>query len=345
MVQKIVQCSGLAREMQHDGSMNKVLRLSSWDIHERQDDADVRRSENAMDGDDDHFWIYGKRNHHIHDEDGEVLVQKDVGGDDHLWIYRKQDEDNSNDHEHKMHDTADADAASRMTKRIEEMVFFHITDVKVGEKIPIYFPRKEPMSSFHKHFLSKEQADSIPFSSGKLSYVLQMLSINPGSPQARAMRNTLAHCEAQPIQGETKTCATSLESLLDFVHALFGPQSDFNVLSTRYLKRSSINNILVQNYTVVAIIEEMWPSKMIACHKMPYAYPVLYCHGLEGGSKVLKVLLGGENGDLVDAVGVCHIDTSHWSPTHASFRVLGAEPGKSPVCHFFPSYNLVIVPA
>ncbi|XP_021896647.1 BURP domain protein USPL1-like [Carica papaya] len=328
--------------MQHGESVDNVLRLPSWDIHERHDDADVRRSEDAMDDDDDdHFWIYRKQNHHIRDEDGEVQVQKDVGGDDHLWIYRKQNED----HEHKMHD--DADAASHMTKRLGEMVFFHKNDVKVGEMIPIYFP--DPISSHHHHhhhhFLSKQQADSIPFSSDKLPYVLQMLSISPGSPQARAMKNTLAHCECEPIQGETKTCATSLESLLDFIHALFRPQSDFHILTTRYLKRSPSSNLIVQNYTVMGIKEEMWPRKMIACHQMPYAYPVLYCHGLEGGSKVLKVWLGGENGDSVDAVGVCHMDTSHWSPTHASFRLLGVEPGKSPVCHFFPSNNLVILPA
>ncbi|EXC07323.1 hypothetical protein L484_021231 [Morus notabilis] len=64
----------------------------------------------------------------------------------------------------------------------------------------------------------------------------------------------------------------------------------------------------------------------------------------ESENKVYKISLGGENGDKVEAVAFCHMDTSHWSRDHVSFRVLRIEPGTFPVCHFFPADHLVWVP-
>uniref|UniRef100_A0A803MBX3 BURP domain-containing protein n=1 Tax=Chenopodium quinoa TaxID=63459 RepID=A0A803MBX3_CHEQI len=84
---------------------------------------------------------------------------------------------------------------------------------------------------------------------------------------------------------------------------------------------------------------------MVACHTMPYPYVVYLCHFQESESKVFQVSLRGEDNNIVhEAVAVCHMDTSQWSPDHASFWVLGIKPGSSPVCHFFPTDNLVWVP-
>ncbi|KAM3338605.1 BURP domain protein USPL1-like [Capsicum galapagoense] len=74
---------------------------------------------------------------------------------------------------------------------------------------------------------------------------------------------------------------------------------------------------------------------------MPCAYTVFYCHHTVGDKrKVFKVSLRNEaNGDRVESISVCHLDTSDWNPYHVSFQVLGVLPGKSPVCHFIPSSN------
>ncbi|WJX42416.1 hypothetical protein P8452_29654 [Trifolium repens] len=64
----------------------------------------------------------------------------------------------------------------------------------------------------------------------------------------------------------------------------------------------------------------------------------------ESENRVYKVLLGGENGDKVEAMVVCHMDTSQWAPSHVSFQVLGVTPGSSSVCHFFPADNYIWVP-
>ncbi|KAF7127901.1 hypothetical protein RHSIM_Rhsim11G0175700 [Rhododendron simsii] len=216
------------------------------------------------------------------------------------------------------------------------MVFFFIEDLKVGKRLPVYFPKRDPSTS--PHFLPREESDSIPFSLESLPNLLQIFSFSQASPQAKAMEDTLRDCEMKPIKGESKLCATSLESMLDFVNEIFGFNSQFQVLSTTHFTESTM---LLQNYTILKKPEEISAPKMVACHTMPYPYAIFYCHYQESESKAFKVLLGGDNGDRVEAVAVCHLDTSEWSPDHVSFRVLGMEPGSKPVCHFFPADNLV----
>ena len=219
------------------------------------------------------------------------------------------------------------------------MVFFFIEDLRVGKRMTIYFPKRDPSSS--PHFLPREEADSIPFSLQELPNLLQIFSFSQGSTQAKAMEDTLRQCETKPIKGETKFCATSLESMLGFTQAIFGINTKFKVLSTTHFTESTAR---LQNYTILENPQEISAPKIVSCHTMPYPYAIFYCHYQESESKVFKVLLDGENEEKVEAVAVCHMDTSRWSPEHVSFRVLGIEPGSSPVCHFFPADNLVWIP-
>ncbi|KAJ9159923.1 hypothetical protein P3X46_025374 [Hevea brasiliensis] len=200
-------------------------------------------------------------------------------------------------------------------------VFFTINDLKIGKKLPIYFPMKD--SSSNPPLLSRDEA------------------IPSQSPQAKSMEHTLRECEIKPIKGETKICATSLESVLDFVRETFGLETQFKVLSTTHLSKS---RTLLDNYTILEKPKEIPVPKMVACHTMPYPYKVFYCHSQVTENKAYVVSLGGDHGGRVEGVAVCHMDTSQWSPNHASFRVLGIEPGTSPVCHFFRGDNLVYVP-
>lgn len=220
------------------------------------------------------------------------------------------------------------------------MVFFTLKDLKIGKTMPVYFRKRDP--STYPQALSREEADSIPFSLKQLPYLLQFFSISDDSPLAEAMAGTLSHCEVPPIEGETKICATSLESMLDFVQGTFGLETKFQVLSTKFLTKSTTN---FQNYTILQLPKPILSPKMVACHIMPFPYAIFYCHSQVTENKLFRVSLGGDNGDRVEAVSVCHMDTSHWSRDHASFRVLGIEPGSSHVCHFFQADNIVYIPA
>lgn len=219
------------------------------------------------------------------------------------------------------------------------MVFFTLKDLEVGKIMQIYFPKRDPSTS--PKLWPKEEAESLPFLSNQLSYLLKFFSFSRGSPQAIAMESTLKECESKPIKGEVKFCATSLESMLEFTQNILGSESDIQAYATLHKTKSSVT---FQNYTIVEIMMEILAPKMVACHTVPYPYAVFYCHSQESENRVYKVLLGGENGDKVEAMVVCHLDTSQWAPSHVSFQVLGVTPGSSSVCHFFPADNYIWVP-
>ncbi|MBA0757635.1 hypothetical protein Gotri_020720 [Gossypium trilobum] len=206
----------------------------------------------------------------------------------------------------------------------------------VGKKLPIFFPIKN--HSLYPPFLPKEVADTIPFSSSQLSNILQFFSVSPNSPKGKAVQDTLIKCELEAAQGETKICATSLESLLDFLSNAFGPEVDFKFISTRHPK---ITTPIFQNYTVLESPREIESPKKVACHPMPYLYAVHFCHFDATETKAFRLQLVGDiSGDKVDALVVCHMDTSGWSTDHAAFRMLGIKQGNA-VCHVFSQGNLV----
>ncbi|CAN0866848.1 BURP domain-containing protein BNM2C [Linum grandiflorum] len=251
-----------------------------------------------------------------------------VDGGRELTTNNVPEESHHHHHQHQHHD--------HMMSDPNLMVFFRLEDLKLGATMEVYFPMKDPSAS--PHFLPKEEADSIPFSSQQLPYLLQLFSFQPGSTQALAVEEALTSCESSGIKGETKFCATSLESMLDFAQQTLG---GIKVLSTTHSIRSGT---LVQNYTVIAEPEEVMAARQVACHTLPYPYALFYCHSQLTENKVFMVSLAGEKGDRVEALALCHMDTSEWSSGHPSFRVLGVKPGLSEVCHFFPEDHLVYVP-
>ncbi|KAG5609097.1 hypothetical protein H5410_020378 [Solanum commersonii] len=107
---------------------------------------------------------------------------------------------------------------------------------------------------------------------------------------------------------------------------------------------------LLRRYTILDTPQQITTPKMVACHLLSSPDAVFYCHHtIDNKIKVFKVSLGRineANGDrLVEAMVVCHLDTSEWNPSHESFRSLGVLPGTSPICHFFTSSNdLVWIP-
>lgn len=213
--------------------------------------------------------------------------------------------------------------------------FFALDDLYAGNVMTLQFPVQEI-----SHFLSRKETNYIPFSSSQLPSVLQLFSIPEDSPKAKSMRGTLGQCEGEPITGERKICATSLESMLEFVDSVIGSNTEGDLLTTSH---PSPSGSPLQKYTILEVSQDIDAPKWAACHPLPYSYAVYYCHYISTGTKVFKVSLGGENGDRVEALGVCHLDTSDWTPSHIIFKQLGIEAGKAPVCHFFPIKHLMWV--
>ncbi|PNX81809.1 BURP domain-containing protein [Trifolium pratense] len=155
------------------------------------------------------------------------------------------------------------------------------------------------------------------------------------------MQDIIDQCESPLQKGETKACPTSIESMVEFVHSVIGSDAKYNVLTTQY---PTTSGAALQNYTILKVSKDIYAPKWVACHPRPYPYALYYCHYLDIGSRIFKVLLKGQYGDTMDALAICHLDTSDMPPNHIIFKYLGMKPGEGPLCHFFPVKHVVWVP-
>uniref|UniRef100_A0A7N0TCB3 BURP domain-containing protein n=2 Tax=Kalanchoe fedtschenkoi TaxID=63787 RepID=A0A7N0TCB3_KALFE len=158
-------------------------------------------------------------------------------------------------------------------------------------------------------FVPRQVANSIPFSSDKLSVILAQLSIDPESPKAQLMKDTLKYCNFPAGEGEVKTCATSLEAMIDFSIQRLG--KNIQAVSTEPEKYAKL-----QNFTILPDVKRIGDYKAVSCHQMDYAYAVFY---------------------LLTPT----MNTSSWNPEHLAFKVLNVKPGGEPVCHFFPQHHVL----
>ncbi|KAF5730837.1 BURP domain-containing protein 17-like isoform X1 [Tripterygium wilfordii] len=217
-------------------------------------------------------------------------------------------------------------------------LFIRFDEIHVGKIIKTKFDFLDPSKSSAHHFLPREVADSIPFSSSELPNILPLFSIPQGSRKSMVMEDTLFNCEHGVIlEGEIRTCATSLESMLDFVSGLFGSRDAIRVLTNTHEPTSRGTS---DEYVTVEV-EEIPVLKMIGCHLMPYPYTIYGCHHLSNTkTKVFRVSVEGNEGDQVKIPVVCHMNTSTWDPNHEAFQTLNFKPGAAPVCHMFPEGDL-----
>ncbi|GMI97981.1 hypothetical protein HRI_003467400 [Hibiscus trionum] len=257
-------------------------------------------------------------------------LSSNIGVDDVLQLPGTEHRE---DRKHHLHGQMNSDPTSPGVK-----IFGFLKDIEVGNTRPFYFPHLQDPTSFE--FFPEEQIRDIPFSSEALPQLLRFFSFSPDSPQAMAMKQTLELCESEPPKEEVYHCATSLESLLDFAHRVFGSDR-ITILRSPLVSNSTPP---VQNYTVVES-KEIWTGKMIPCHYQKYPYAVYSCHfDMVSRNKLFALSLRGDNGDTVNPVFICHLDTSTWDADHIAFRTLGVKPGESEVCHIMPAQDLFLLP-
>ncbi|KAF0892821.1 hypothetical protein E2562_018615 [Oryza meyeriana var. granulata] len=200
-------------------------------------------------------------------------------------------------------------------------------DLQKGKKMILHFTNT--MAGSNSKFLPRGEANSIPFSSKDLPEILARFAVRPGSDDAAEMSRTLLYCEMPANKGEKKVCATSLESMVDFVTSSFGTK-DVNAASTVVVSKAMSPS---QEYTVTGVRRMAGTGQLIACHPESYVYAVFLCHRTEA-TRAYTASLVGKDGRAVEAVAVCHTDTAEWNPEHTAFQMLGVKPGTVPVCHF-----------
>lgn len=209
-------------------------------------------------------------------------------------------------------------------------VFFQKNELYPSSKMTLHFTR------IGSTVLPRIRADSIPFSSAKVLEVLSRLSIPADSPAAADIHHTLAECEAPPTEGITaQTCATSLESMVDFAASNLGTRN-IHALATKLSNEDGVTP--KQAYTVESVRTlPMSGHNNVACHIMPYPYAIYTCHTTTAA--LYMVTLAGADGTKADALAACHLDAS---PIFSNEKNSVA-PGSVPVCHFLSQESRVWV--
>ncbi|KAM7277296.1 hypothetical protein ACFE04_019162 [Oxalis oulophora] len=210
-------------------------------------------------------------------------------------------------------------------------LFFLEKDMHQGTTMNLHFTKDSQKASF----LPRQVAEKVPFSSNKLPEIFSEFSVKPGSTEAKTMTKTISECENPEITGESRYCATSLESMVDYSTSKLG--KNVEAISTEVEKPTG-----VQKYTIVDGVKKLSDKNSVVCHRQEYAYAVFYCHSTET-TKAYEVPLEGSDGSKVKAAAICHTDTSGWNPKHLAFQVLNVKPGTVPICHFLPEDHVVWV--
>lgn len=238
----------------------------------------------------------------------------------------------------KYYHPAVADDDDMITDPALSAMFFMEEEFHTGKKLTLYrklLKKSTPDSGIF--FLPRPLAETIPFSSDKLSVALDMLNISQGSHTALAMKHTLQLCEMPAISGEIKYCTTSLESMIDHATSTLGT-SGVTVLETNVPC-----NLNSQRYTMTGIHFQS-KSGSVICHGQPYPYAVYYCHQNQH-TTVALVSLQGDDGSIGEAVTVCHANTTGWNPQNFVFKELNVKPGGAPICHLLPGEHVLWLPA
>ncbi|KAF3454281.1 hypothetical protein FNV43_RR04728 [Rhamnella rubrinervis] len=229
-------------------------------------------------------------------------------------------------------DSYGAAAAGKVQVEPGVTAFFLENDLHSGKKMKLHFPK----TTNRGKLLPRKVAESMPFSTTKLSEILNDFRVQPASVEAEILRQTIEECEQAGIQGEDKYCATSLESLVDFCVSKLG-NKNIKVYSTEVDKETK------QEYKIVGKGVKNIGDRSVVCHKQNYAYAVFYCHEIQA-TRAYMVSMVASDGSKAEAVAVCHTDTHTWNHNHFAFQLLKIKPGTVPICHFLPNDSLVWVP-
>lgn len=170
-----------------------------------------------------------------------------------------------------------------------ENVFFLENDLRAGQKLKQLF--SEPVSK--AKFIPRKVADNIPFSSKNLPEILKRFAIEPRSVEAEIVEQTIKDCEEPAMEGESKICATSPESLIDFSVSKLGSKK-VQVFTTEVVSADkSKDTSKLQRYTVAKGGQKIGDSAVV-CHRQNYVYAVFYCHEIEATSAYTVSLVGAD---------------------------------------------------
>ncbi len=194
-----------------------------------------------------------------------------------------------------------------------------------------------------RDFLPGAVADTLPaLNASNLPKLLQAFNIREGTEMARSMETTISYCEGiANLTPEEKpaSCPTSEKAMAKFVSSLLGQNVELLTSTLMSAKASAVSGpvTVVDYHTRSADIKDT----PVVCHSLSFPSQVYYCHKLSK-TRVLQATLEAAEGGRINAVAICHLDTSWWSSKHPALAALNVKPGTE-VCHWTTESTLVWV--
>ncbi|KAL6623468.1 hypothetical protein ACP70R_033347 [Stipagrostis hirtigluma subsp. patula] len=220
-------------------------------------------------------------------------------------------------------------------------IFFHEAQVREGSVMVVAVPPAAAPAILPRHVAEKAAFTN-------LTDVLSTFHIAPGSAGATLVGETLLRCQAPPVAGEQKACATSLEGTVQAAaRMLQGASTTTAGDRTMWAAASALpRGGLPREAYVVTAVAELDGDRHVRCHAEPFPYAVFECLMARQSSatKAYMITLSSLHGGssvTVAMVVLCHLDTSYWNPAHPAFEILHTVPGGEPVCHLMQYASLV----
>ncbi|XP_048544225.1 BURP domain-containing protein 9-like isoform X1 [Triticum urartu] len=220
---------------------------------------------------------------------------------------------------------------------VSNIIFFE-ESLKPGSTITPYI---QPSATSGAPLLQREVANTIPMSTENFTDILAMFA-----PVSSAMADDvwvmLDLCERPSlVKGEKKTCATSVESMVEFAASVLtgGNTRGLRAFSSPDVPAEGVTSS--RKYKVVAARRATESSKTMTCHGMSFPFVVFMCHAVNP-TRTYEVTLESE--DLTSRIvllAVCHLDTSEFDPMKMPGH---AKPGDAPACHFIPRDSVLWAP-
>jgi hypothetical protein len=195
-----------------------------------------------------------------------------------------------------------------------------------------------------RDFLPETVADTLPaLKASNLPKLLQAFNISEGTETATDVERAIFYCEGianLPAEEKDASCPTSEKAMAEFVSSQLGENAKLfhtTVVPAKALTVST--NLTIVDYNTRSTDTE---DNAVVCHNLPFPSQVYYCHKVSK-TQVSQAILEAAEGLRINAVTLCHLDTSWWSVNHLGFKTLNVPRGTE-VCHWAFVSTLVWVP-
>ncbi|WMV35617.1 hypothetical protein MTR67_029002 [Solanum verrucosum] len=212
-----------------------------------------------------------------------------------------------------------------------EVSFFRVSILKPGNTIHL----DNLVNPFpHRSFLPSQIASKISINSNHLQHLFPQTFTSPFTKDTT--KTTILNCNAPTLKGEVKTCAKSLEEMIEFSKTTL-KQNHLISLTTDSIQGSG-QKLKIEKF------HKINSQKSVSCHEIFLPFATYFCHLLSSTNIYAVELVDlNTNVHVNTAMVVCHMDTSSWPADHPVFKKLNFSPGKGEVCHWMSQADLVWV--